>query len=271
MSKKKDVILAIYEHCKKKNSYVFHNDIVKEFSKKIGLGNPFDVTKLDTSSKIPQELVEKNICIVHLGSGNHQFINAFDKVFHKFEPIEKTIDWNYQRSILNLSNSSESNILSVANNQRILHQFVFGEDTEFNNVEIIKRPKTYFPHRTKADLTYKLGDLATLNLKNIQIEIDLTIELKGKVAIFESKNGNPKDFSICQIYHPFLFYHNLNTSNQLVKGKISEIIGVYAVKSIKNGVVSIKLWSYTFNDPFDITSIKLLNSARYNLVEKPND
>jgi hypothetical protein len=41
-----------------------------------------------------------------------------------------------------------------------------------------------------------------MQLRNIRIEIDLTIEFEGTVGGFEGKNGRPEGFSIYQIYHP---------------------------------------------------------------------
>ena len=134
-NKKSQVIEEIFKICKKKNNFEFHNDLVKDVCKKVGFGNPFDVTKLDNKTKLPQILVDNDYAIIHIGSGSHKFIKGIDKVFHDFEPIQKTIDWSYKKSLLNQYNSSESNILSVANNQRILHHFLFGQDTEFEDVD----------------------------------------------------------------------------------------------------------------------------------------
>lgn len=47
ISKKSKVISKIFEICKKENNYDFHNDLVKEISKKVDFGNPFDATKID--------------------------------------------------------------------------------------------------------------------------------------------------------------------------------------------------------------------------------
>jgi heme oxygenase len=46
--------------------------------------------------------------------------------YHCFEPIgaTETFDWKYRQSILNELDASESNILSVASNQRIIHDFL---------------------------------------------------------------------------------------------------------------------------------------------------
>lgn len=266
-NKKQQVLESLYAICSKKNDYIFHNDSVKEESKKIGFGNPFDVTKLDNKSKLPQSFIQNDIAVVHLGNGYHQFIKGIDLMYHNFEPIQKSICWEYRKSILNQFDSSESNILSVANNQRILHHFLFGKDTEYDDVDIIKRPKTYFPHRTKTSFNYKLGKDIELNLTNIQIEVDLTIEYHGIVGVFEAKNGKPDNFSIYQLYHPFLYYYNANKDNT-VNGQIKKVYCVYLVREKIKGVDVIKLWCYTFSRPYDITSIKFIKSVEYHLINE---
>ena len=267
MSKKVKVLETLYKICSKKGDFTFHNDLVKEVCVEYKFGNPFDVTKIDNKEKLPELLLNENIAIIHLGGGYHKFIRGIEKVYHDFEPIEKSIQWGYKKSVLNQFNSSESNILSVANNQRILHHFIFGKDRELNDIDIIKRPKTYFPHRTKTSFEYAYGNEAIMEFKNIQIEIDLTIEFQGKVGIFEAKNGRPNNFSIYQIYHPFLYYHNANQQDTLA-GKIKEIFGVYVVREKSNIGDVLKLWAYTFTKPYDITSIKFVKSAVYILMEK---
>lgn len=266
-SKKNQVIEELFKICNKKNNFEFHNDLVKDVCKKVGFGNPFDVTKLDNKTKLPDILVKNDCAIIHIGSGFHKFIKGINKVFHDFEPIQKTIDWNYKKSLLNQYNSSESNILSVANNQRILQHFLFEQDTEFEDVDIIKRPKTYFPHRTKTSFEYNFGNDVKLEMKNIQIEVDLTIEFQGTIGVFEGKNGKPNSFSIYQIYHPFLYYYNANKKTEL-KGKIKNVFCVYVVREKTKTHDTIKLWAYTFKNPFDITSIKFIKSCSYKLINQ---
>jgi hypothetical protein len=265
-SKKAQVIEQIFEICKQKNDFVFHNDLVKDVSRTIGFGNPFDATKIDSKAKLPKILAENDYAIIHIGSGKHKFIKGIDKVYHNFEPIQEEINWEYKKSLLNQYNTSESNILSVANNQRILHHFLFGKDTEFEDVDILKRPKTYFPHRTKTSFEYYFGKGTKMELKNIQIEVDLTIEFQGNIGVFEGKNGKPDSFSIYQIYHPFLYYYNANKQNEL-KGKIKNIYSVYVVREKGKENDTIKLWAYTFENPLDITTIKFIKSASYKLIK----
>lgn len=264
MNKKHKVIESLYKKCKRRNDFVFHNKEVKEVCVKIGFGNPFDVTKIDNKDKLPPLLIKNDVAIAHLGNGYHQFVQGIDNFYHNFEEIEVVTDRPYKKSLLNQFNSSESNILSVANNQRILHDFLFKQDKEFSCNDITKRPKTYFPHRTKTSFTYNIDDIK-ISLHNIQIEIDLTIEYKGIIGVFEGKNGTPNSFSIYQLYHPFLYYYKANKDG-LLNGKIKEIYGVYVVREEIDNFDILKLWCYTFADPLNITSIKFVKSAAYKLI-----
>lgn len=266
-NKKSQVIEELFNICEARNNFEFHNDLVKELCRKVGFGNPFDVTKLDNKTKLPKILLDNDYAIIHIGGGSHKFIKGIDKVFHDFEPIQGAIEWGYKKSLLNQYNSSESNILSVANNQRILHHFLFGQDTEFEDIDIAKRPKTYFPHRTKTSFEYNVGQDVMLKMKNIQIEVDLTIEFQGTIGVFEGKNGKPDSFSIYQIYHPFLYYYNANKETD-IKGKIKDIFCVYVVREKFKTHDTIKLWAYTFKNPLDITSIKFIKSCSYKLINQ---
>ena len=256
INKKHLVLKALLEHCKKDDNFIFHNDLIKEFSKKYKFGNPFDVTKLDSSEKLPLEFIEQDYCILHLGGGYHKFIKGISNLYHNFEPVEKKVNWQYKKSLLNQYNDSESNILSVANNQRILHDFLFEKDLEFENLDINNRPKTYFPHRTKTTLEYNFKD-EKITAKNQQIEIDLTLEFNGVIGIFEAKNGIPKDFNIYQIYHPFLYYYNSNLD-------FKEYL--LRFKNINNNDV-LRLYAYTFNEDKRLDSIKFIKSKEYELIK----
>lgn len=265
-SKQHQVIDELFKISKEKNDFTFHNKTVKEVSVKFGFGNPFTATKFDNQKLLSPTLLKEDYAVIHLGKGRHQFLKGIKKVYHPFEPIEKEIEWKYKKSILNQYNTSESNILSVANNQRILHHFLFGQDTEFDDVDISKRPKTYFPHRTKSSLEYNF-DNEKIICNKVQIEIDLTIEFHGIIGIFEGKNGKPTSFNTIQLYHPFLYYYNANKSVEL-QGKIKEIFCVYVVREKSKTYDTIKLWAYTFENPLDITTIKFIKSASYKLINQ---
>lgn len=117
-SKKKQVITELYDMCKSRQDFVFTNDEVKAVCAKVVFSNPFDATKIDSSSGLPDNLVEDDAFIVHLGRGSHQFVFGIARGYHQFEPVpdNRKYQWNYRRSMLNNINTSESNILSVGYN-----------------------------------------------------------------------------------------------------------------------------------------------------------
>ncbi|MDI9313536.1 MAG: hypothetical protein QM529_02510 [Hydrotalea sp.] len=262
---KKQIIEILFTDCKKKGDFVFHNDDVKKISQGT-FSNQFDVTKIDSSTKLPPILREMNYGLIHLGGGYHQFVYGINNLYHTFELTNDQIQWPYQKSLLNNYNTSESNLLSVANNQRILHHFVFGENCDVNHPDIKKRPKTYFPHRTKYQMSYLINNQLVETKKSLQMEIDLTIEYQGVVAVFEAKNGTPIDFSIYQLFNPCYYYHQAR-KDEKVNGSLKEIYAVYLTRKDKLSNI-LNLWCYRFKNPEDMGSIEFIKSASYHLIHE---
>jgi len=258
MGNKQEVITEIFKICQKRNNYVFDNDLVKEICKRFNFGNPFDATKLDDTSKFPQILIDEDYFILHLGNGRHKFVKGIRNGFHNFEEINDSnvYKWKYRKSILNEFDTSESNILSVANNQRIIHDFIY-ED-------IVASPKVYNARRTKMSLHYYVGDEEIIT-ENLQMEIDLTMELNGVITIFEGKNGFPENFAAYQIFHPFKYYSVLKEENKL---DVKQINCCYVLRKKEEGSSILRLYNYTFEDENNMASIKLLKCAQYNLTKR---
>ncbi len=256
MSKKHKVLTEVFDICRKRKNFIFHNALVKSISQKHGFGNPFDATKLDDTSKFPKVMLDNDYFLLHLGKGNHQFIKGIKTGFHVFEDIRKddVLDWEYQKSILNEFDTSESNILSVASNQKIIHHFLYGDVQATSNV--------YFPRRTKASFVYNIGQV-TIVADGLQMEIDLTMERNGFITVFEGKNKFPIDFAVYQIYHPFLYYHNLRINNQL---HVKEINCCYILRKRVDSASVIRIYDYMFTNPLDMQSITFIKSTQYNLV-----
>lgn len=258
MGTKQDVITEIYRICKRQQDFIFDNELVKRICKKYKFGNPFDATKLDDTSKFPQVLINDDYFILHLGGGKHRFVKGINNGFHVFEKIGKNnvVDWKYRNSILNEFDTSESNILSVASNQRIIYDFLY-ED-------IVASPKVYNARRTKMSTSYKVGEEEIIT-KNLQMEIDLTMELHGVITIFEGKNGFPENFATYQLFHPFKYYSMLKHEKKLKVG-MSTCCYVLRKRGAEGSVL--RLYNYTFEDEDDMSSIKLLKNAQYNLIKR---
>ena len=258
MGTKQKVITELFEICRKKKALVFDNTLIKQVCKEYKFANPFDVTKLDDTSKFPQILLDEDYFILHLGKGRHKFVKVINNGFHSFEEIDEDniFDWKYRKSLLNEFDTSESNILSVASNQRIIHDFLY-ED-------IVASPKVYNARRTKMNLFYRVGE-EEIFAQNLQMEIDLTMELRSVITIFEGKNGFPENFAIYQLFHPFKYYSTLKNEKKL---KIEQITCCYILRKRERGRSVLRLYNYTFEEEDDMTSIKLLKNAQYNLIRR---
>ncbi len=165
---KKDIIETIFNYCKNNNNYIFDNELIKKILMQSGSKtNPYDMTKIDDISKLPKVLLENDYFIAHIGSGKHKFVKGISKIYHKFEPItEHEIEkWTYVPSILDDYSISESSVLSLCFNQRIMHDFLY-KDVSCN-------PKMYNSERKRGiNFLYKIDNIP-MKLNNLQTEIDL--------------------------------------------------------------------------------------------------
>ena len=171
MGKKQEVLTKIFRHCQQRGDFVFDNDLVKEICQEVDFKNPFDVTKIDRSALYPDVMKQgTGYFIIHLGEGQHQFVPNVSLAYHQLEVIDKaqSIAWKYRPSLLNEFDTSESNIISVGLNQRILHDFLY-DDIEAD-------AKQYMPRRTKITEQYTI-DAREINVINLQMEIDAVLEL----------------------------------------------------------------------------------------------
>jgi hypothetical protein len=263
---KKEIITEIFNICKSKNNFEFDNNLIKEvLVKKGSKTNPYDMTKLDSTEKFPEILINENYFIVHLGDGRHKFVKGIKKVFHKFEEIEENekMSYPYRPSLLNDFSNSESSILSLCFNHRIIHDFLY--------LDIVSNPKIYNSERkNRIYFEYFIDDLE-LKYENLQIEIDLTCELNGKVTVFEGKssqNINDKwleDFNVFQLYNPFRYYYELQKDKKI---DVKKITACYLIRKKTDEGSIIRLYNYIFEDPLNICSLKLLKKREYILKKR---
>lgn len=261
---KKEIIERIFDCCVSKGNFEFDNDFVKEVLRTAKSStNPYDMTKVDDISKLPDKLVSEGYSVIHLGDGRHKFLKCLDKIYHAFEPIEESeaVEWPYRPSVLNDFSISESSILSLVNNHRILHDFLYQDFSA--------APKMYNSERKKGISFEYFIDSEKIFVNNLQIEIDLTIENNGYVTVFEGKNAPSNswldNFNVYQLYNPFRYYYNLQQENKL---SVKRLSACYLVKRKEDENPRVRLYNYTFDNPLDMASIKLLKKREYRLKKR---
>jgi hypothetical protein len=251
--------------------FVFDNLMVKTTTG-VDFGNQYDLTKLDTSAKLPAELRADDVFIVHLGGPRfrdparrvptrHRFVSPISVGYHRLEPIQKVEDpWKYRRTILDNLDEGESGTISVVFNQGIIHDFLFEDRT-------IPGLRIHIPGRTRKKdentFTYRVGS-TEVSVEQLQIEMDFIVEKNGTVAIAEAKRGDlPEDFAVSQIYLPY---------RKLLKMK-GRLGGSFEIRCLflfqytrPDRREGIRVYEYAFNDPEDMGSIALLKSCEYVLA-----
>jgi len=256
-SKKKQVLADLFERCLDRGDMVFSNPEVAEAAGRIGFGNPYDAVKVDQLSKLPDVMREADYTLLHLGGGEHMFVRGLSAGFHAFEsiPNEERFPWRYRQSILNDVDSSESNILSVGMNQRILHDFLYDD--------IVASPKTYNARRTKKSVSYTFNG-QSIQATNLQMELDMTCEYLNRVTVFEGKNGFPPDFAVYQLFHPWLYFTALCEEGQIAAESID---CCYLLRNIQDGLSTLRIYLYEFKSK-DPASISLKKRAEYELIPR---
>ncbi|MGQ9902061.1 MAG: type II restriction enzyme [Fimbriimonadales bacterium] len=247
------MIQELFEQCARQGEWEFDNDRVKEVCRQVSFGNPFDATKIDSKTLLPELVIQQGYCLVHLGKGRHRFIPELKHWFHDFERTTEAEKWNwrYRSSLLNDIAAGESSTLSLAYNQRLLHDFLY-ED-------ITASPRIYLPTRTRTRMKYTVGK-TTLNLEDVQMEIDLTLERQGIITVIEAKSQFLSDFAVHQIFHPLHYYSE--KLRQLGRNAL-----LNACYVLRKGQV-VRLYLYEFDDLDRIDSIRLLRKAEYHLTQR---
>ncbi len=269
---KRDKLVEIWQAIKARGPpFVFDNLMVKTTTG-VDFGNQYDLTKLDTSARLPEELRKDDVFIVHLGGPRtrdparkvptrHRFVSPVSVGYHKLElPQEIEDPWKYKRTILDNLDEGESGTISVVFNQGIVHHFLFDDRT-------IPGLRIHIPGRTRKKdentFTYKIGS-TEVSVEQLQIEMDFIIEKNGTVAIAEAKRGAVhEDFAVGQIYLP---YRKLLKMKERLGGTFDIrclFLLQYTRPDRREGV---RVYEYAFRDPVDMGSITLLKSREYVLA-----
>ena len=273
MSKKTQLLDALVDHVierdgPNKDIYIFDNDLVKKLSNPIGFRNHNDATHIDTKETRSDRMVEEGFSIVHLGAkyangkrqaARHALVRS-EEVFHEFEPIVQTERIDYRPGPLDETNTSESNILSLIFNHAIINRLLYPHDLR-------ALPSIYMSHRTRFNPNHRLGDIE-LDSGEIQAEVDMTVEYQGNVTVFEGKNWkrNRNNFAVYQLFMPYRYYMMKKEKGEIDIDTINCCYVVRQKVSNKEEEGSnLDIYLYTFDDPEDMLSIRLIKNIRYEL------
>lgn len=247
----------------------FNNKLVKEITGS-KLSNQFDVTKIDTSAKLPTELQREDLFIVHLGGGNHRFVKGIRHGYHEFEPVPeaRVHHWEYMPSVLDGTDESEAGVLSLAFNQQIMQHFLFGDRTTPLRIHLPRRTR----NKALNSFRYNIGE-TVVEVNNLQVETDFIVEKNGRLAVGEAKYSPktgffPKDFAVAQVYLPYRRLLKLRDQKRWETTARCMFVVQYRPTE---GQEAIRVYEYDFIDPNDMATIKMQRNAEYRLEAKRPD
>lgn len=248
MNKKQQVLEELFR-LSQSEGFKFHNHLVREVCQRIGFGNHFDVTKVDSADKLPQSVREQDYYVIHLGGGWHQFVRGVAFGYHTFEPPSESVNWTYQKSVVNnLSSQSEGTLLSFAFNKGIFQDFLrVSEPLQSNTIG-----------RTNATFEFLIGD-QSISVSNLQVEIDYLVYTGTFVSPVEAKarTGNaklPVDFNVHQVYNSYRYLKNQG---------VKSVRPLYCLSRQTATQRVFRLYEYRFADDMRPASIELVRSEEY--------
>lgn len=214
------------------------------------------MTKFDSRKDLPKIFKDHGLAILPISRGSYK-IGKFN-VFHDFEDYEthKRTDQIYEvpfpsyiETISPDAISSESTAIACADLCSIINDFT-GEEQLYNTIS---------GRMGSGDFEFNInGSKRVFNfeVKGSQIEIDAGFEGYNGIYLIEAKNVLSKDFIVRQVYYPYRTWLNRNLNKN--------IKNIYLTYS--NGIFYLR--EYVFSNPYDPSSIKLVKSQRYSIINK---
>lgn len=257
-SVKRNVIEEIFNRLRNKypqeKKLQFHNRDIKKISGS-DFSNQFDATKFDSEDKLPEKVRTEGFFIVHLGKGSHAFIKG--KGYHKFEKIETIKEWKKGRSLIDTVSESEAQSISTAFNDKIIHDFLFGNI----NIEI----KIHTARRARVSYKFVINDII-LRADVLQIEMDGIYESGDykTIAAVEVKNQEHETFEIRQLFSTMKYFEGMQRTQKIPSDYKIRIL--FMIRAREGKEDKFKIYEYKFENTEDPNSIKFVKAVQYNRV-----
>ena len=252
-SKKRESINILFDklYVNSKGTKVikFSNTELKAITQNTKFMNQFDAVKYDSSIKLPESLKKHGYFIVHLGGGNHAFIEG--EGYHRFEQLSDKKEINVGKSLIDEVSKSEAGAASFIYNEKILQDFLG-----------IQKLKVHTARRTKFSYVFKVNE-NELYAKNQQIEIDGIFETNDNSIIIgiEAKNVEYPDFEIRQLFDIMKYFEMLKEKKAIPHTVKLRILFLTRLHNKQKDII--RVYEYKFKDKNDLNSIEFVKGREY--------
>ena len=124
--------------------------------------------------------------------------------------------------------------------------------TEDESLVLTIRGRKYTP-----EFYFVTGEFQ-IHVDSVQTEVDAGYEGENQVVLFEAKGGNATNTIIRQLYYPFRQWQNHT---------IKQVSTLFFQRELND---VFHLWQFSFENPEDYNSIRLIRSGRYRILMQEN-
>lgn len=207
------------------------------------------MAKMDSSGDVPPRMKRHGYFLLPISRSAYTIVRG--NGYHNLETGSNTVKEFVSRIKFNLAtngrNSSEMQYLDYCSNAGLIE-------------EVVGRGKLYPMIRGREGsgaYTFRINQ-NEIEVKNAQIEIDLGLEGRDSIVLFEAKSKTPEDFIIRQLYYPYRKFSS-GFANKVI---LPTFFTYDKAADVYN------FWKYYFADPSNYNSIQLLESDSYRIREE---
>lgn len=191
----------------------------------------------------PQIFIRNNLFLLPIKNGEYNIVKG--EGYIEIPNIEKETIRHTNKNDFDLETSkignSEMQHLDFAFACGLIKTFMKDE-----SLELTIRGRKYTPK-----FQFKVGK-QRIEVESVQTEVDAGYEGREQVVLIEAKNAKMKNTIIRQLYYPFRQWQN-HTKKKVITLFFEKIKDEYC------------FWRYEFEDVKDYNSIKLVETAKYNI------
>ena len=237
------------------NEFVITSKMIKDAGKtwkgqKHSQFEPRLLCKQDTYEKRPEIFKKHSLCILSVKNG--EYLLTKTNIYHK-------LDYNNDNNNMNhVKKNNDSLVLRIGNSETSVIDNLRYSGL-FETSDYLGEPIQYGPllnGRHRCTFTTRLGE-KEITIDGSQYETDSCYESANKILLIEGKGGNNESFNIRQLYYPFCSIYDRVLDKK-------QIIPLY-INTDKNNIIHI--WTFTFVNPHEFTSIKCLLYKKYMLID----
>lgn len=240
-------VLKIREHNFAAKPFFISAEEIKEITKiftETGMREARILCKQDNRESRPEIFKEMGLFILPIKNGNYAILQGegyidIPEIKNKTISYSSKLEFELETSKIG---NSEMQHLDFAYASSIIRTFV-----EDNSLVLTIRGRKYTP-----EFEFKANN-HILKIKGVQTEIDAGYEGKNKIVLVEAKNSSTSNVIIRQLFYPF---------KQWSEHSKKEISLIFFEK--REGEFC--LWEYSFLNSEDYNSIKLIKSAKFQIL-----